>query len=301
MHDIALNRRSLVAAGALAAASLAVPAVALANEAAPAVDAKPAILVVSFGTSFNESRHITIGAIESAIREAYPGYDVRRAFTAQIIIDKLKERDGIQIDNVGEALDRLVADGVKQLVVQPTHLMDGYEYTDLANELETYSDKFDAIVLGAPLLTTDADFEAVIAAITAATAQYDDGKTAICFMGHGTEAPSNAVYAKLQEMLAADGYANYFVTTVEAEPTFDETVEAIAAAGYERAVLRPLMVVAGDHATNDMADVEDPESLASLLLAAGVQEVVSILEGLGQLVAIDELYVQHVADAMALL
>ena len=179
--------------------------------------------------------------------------------------------------------------------------MDGYEYTDLANELETYADKFDSIVLGTPLLTTDADFEAVIAAITAATAQYDDGQTAICFMGHGTEAPSNAVYAKLQEMLAADGYANYFVTTVEAEPTFDETVETIAAAGYERAVLRPLMVVAGDHATNDMADVEDPESLASLLLAAGVQEVVSILEGLGQLVAIDELYVQHVADAMALL
>ena len=253
---------------------------------------------MSFGTSFNESRHITIGAIESAIREAYPTCDVRRAFTAQTIIDKLKERDGVEIDNVQEALDRLVADGVKQVVVQPTHLMDGYEYTDLANELQTYSDKFDTIALGAPLLATDADFEAVIATITAATAQYDDGQTAICFMGHGTEAPSNAVYAKLQEMLTADGFTNYIVTTVEAEPSFSDAVEAVVAGGYTKAVLRPLMVVAGDHATND---IEDPESLASLLLAAGVEDVTCIIEGLGQLVGIDELYVAHVAEAMALL
>lgn len=298
MHSSALNRRSFVAAGALAAASLIAPAAAHADEA-PA--SKPAILVVSFGTSYNESRHVTIGAIESAIREAYPTYDVRRAFTAQTIIDKLKERDGVEIDNVEEALDRLIADGVKQLVVQPTHLMDGYEYTDLVNALQAYANKFDAIALGSPLLTTDADFEAVIATITAATAPYDDGETAICFMGHGTEASSNAVYTKLQEMLAADGFANYIVTTVEAEPTFDDAVEAVVAGGYTKAVLRPLMVVAGDHATNDMADTQDPESLASLLLAAGVENITCILEGLGQLVGIDELYVAHVAEAMALL
>ncbi len=298
MFETALSRRSAIAAGLTAAgAGLAAQAgIAQADEAkAP----KPVILVVSFGTSYNDSRHITIGAIEDAIRETYPDYDVRRAFTAQIIIDKLAERDGIVIDNFEQAMDKLVEEGVQKVIVQPTHLMAGYEYTDVLNSLQSnYADKFDAIVLGDPLLTSDEDYSAVVEAICDATAAYDDGQTAICFMGHGTEADSNEDYTHLQQVLTDVGHTSYFVGTVEATPTFDDVVEAAQAAGFTRAVLRPLMVVAGDHANNDMADTEDPDSFASKFIAAGF-EVECVVEGLGQLVAIDDIYVRHVADAIA--
>ena len=298
MFETALSRRSAIAAGLTAAgAGLAAQAgIAQADEAqAP----KPVILVVSFGTSYNDSRHITIGAIEDAIRETYPDYDVRRAFTAQIIIDKLAERDGIVIDNFEQAMDKLVEEGVQKVIVQPTHLMAGYEYTDVLNSLQqNYADKFDAIVLGDPLLTSDEDYSEVVEAICDATAEYDDGQTAICFMGHGTEADSNEDYAHLQQVLTDAGHTSYFVGTVEATPTFDDVVEAAQAAGFTRAVLRPLMVVAGDHANNDMADTEDPDSFASKFIAAGF-EVECVVEGLGQLVAIDDIYVRHVADAIA--
>ena len=298
MFETALSRRSAIAAGLVAAGTgLAAQAgIAQADEAkAP----KPVILVVSFGTSYNDSRHITIGAIEDAIRETYPDYDVRRAFTAQIIIDKLAERDGIVIDNFEQAMDKLVEEGVQKVVVQPTHLMAGYEYTDVLNSLQqNYADKFDAIVLGDPLLTSDEDYSEVVEAICDATAAYDDGQTAICFMGHGTEADSNEDYTHLQQVLTDAGHTSYFVGTVEATPTFDDVVEAAQAAGFTRAVLRPLMVVAGDHANNDMADTEDPDSFASKFIAAGF-EVECVVEGLGQLVAIDDIYVRHVADAIA--
>ena len=298
MFETALSRRSAIAAGLTAAgAGLAAEAgIAQADEAkAP----KPVILVVSFGTSYNDSRHITIGAIEDAIRETYPDYDVRRAFTAQIIIDKLAERDGIVIDNFEQAMDKLVEEGVQKVIVQPTHLMAGYEYTDVLNSLQSnYADKFEAIVLGDPLLTSDEDYSAVVEAICDATAEYDDGQTAICFMGHGTEADSNDDYTHLQQVLTDAGHTSYFVGTVEATPTFDDVVAAAQAAGFTRAVLRPLMVVAGDHANNDMADTEDPDSFASKFIAAGF-EVECVVEGLGQLVAIDDIYVRHVADAIA--
>ena len=255
------------------------------------------IMVVSFGTSYNDSRDATIGAIENAIADAYPEYEVRRAFTSQIIIDKLKERDGLEIDNVEEALDRAVADGVKTLVVQPTHLMDGYEYTDLTNALEDYKDKFEQIVLGTPLLTSDEDFEAVAKAIAEATASYDDGATAISFMGHGTEADSNEVYAKLQEVMTADGYENYFIGTVEAEPSLEDVIAAIKENGsYTKVVLEPLMVVAGDHANNDMAGDEE-DSWKSQIDAEGY-EVECILKGLGELPAIQDIYVAHTQAAI---
>ncbi len=298
MFETALSRRTAIAAGLTAAGAslVAQTGIAQADEAkAP----KPVILVVSFGTSYNDSRHITIGAIEDAIRETYPDYDVRRAFTAQIIIDKLAERDGIVIDNFEQAMDKLVEEGVQKVIVQPTHLMAGYEYTDVLNSLQSnYADKFDAIVLGDPLLTSDEDYSEVVEAICDATAEYDDGQTAICFMGHGTEADSNGDYAHLQQVLTDAGHTSYFVGTVEATPTFDDVVEAAQAAGFTKAVLRPLMVVAGDHANNDMADTEDPDSFASKFIAAGF-EVECVVEGLGQLVAIDDIYVRHVADAIA--
>ncbi len=260
-------------------------------------DETKAILVVSFGTSYNDSRELTIGGIENAIAEAFPEYEVRRAFTSQIIIDKLKERDGLEIDNVEEALDRAVADGIKELVVQPTHLMSGFEYTDLADTLKDYEDKFDSVVLSEPLLTSDEDFNAVIAAITDKLASYDDGQTAICFMGHGTEADSNSVYAKMQEMITAAGYENFYIGTVEATPSLDDVIAELKAnGGYTKVVLEPLMVVAGDHANNDMAGDEE-DSWKSILEGEGY-EVECILEGLGQVPAIQEIYVEHTKAAL---
>ncbi|MBQ7795305.1 MAG: sirohydrochlorin cobaltochelatase [Lachnospiraceae bacterium] len=256
-----------------------------------------AILVVSFGTSYNDNRDLSIGGIEAAFENAFPEYEIRRAFTSQIIIDVLKDRDGLEIDNVTEALDRAAADGIKELMVQPTHLMNGFEYKDLAKELTEYVDQFDKIILAEPLLMDDADFEVVADAITEKTASYDDGKTAICFMGHGTEDEANAVYGKMQEKLTAAGFENYYVGTVESEPTLNDVVAALKAKGtYENVVLEPLMVVAGDHANNDMAGDEE-DSWKTILTNEGYK-VECVLEGLGQIPAIQELYTTHMADAM---
>ena len=255
------------------------------------------LLVVSFGTSFNDSRRLTIGAIETALQEAFPDWSVRRAFTSQIIIDHVLKRDGEKIDNVSEALDRAADNGVKTLVVQPTHLMHGVEYTDLKNELAEYADAFDKIVLAEPLLNTDADFDMVAEAIVNATAKYDDGKTAVCFMGHGTEAESNGVYAKMQTILSEAGCEHYFVGTVEAEPSVEDVLKMVKAGEYSRVVLRPLMIVAGDHAHNDMAG-DDDDSWKSIFEAAGY-EVECVLEGLGQLPEVCGLFAEHTLEAMA--
>ena len=255
------------------------------------------ILIVSFGTSYSNSRHVTIGAIEDAIREAYPDYQVRRAFTAQIIIDKLKKEEKIEIDNVKQALERAVKNGVKTLVVQPTHLMNGLEYNELKKELDKYKDKFDKIALGEPLLTSDDDYKKVIAAITSDTKEYLDGETAICFMGHGTEAKSNKVYSTLQEKLKAAGYNDYFVGTVEAKPSVDDLIAQVKESGkYKKVILQPLMVVAGDHANNDMAG-DDKDSWVTKFKAAGF-EVKPVLRGLGQIYDIQKIYLEHVKAAI---
>lgn len=260
-------------------------------------DRKQAVLVVSFGTSYNDSRDITIGAIEKTISEAFPEYEVRRAFTSQIIIDKLKKRDGLEIDNVKEALERAMADGIERLVVQPTHLMNGYEYTDLEEELNEYQDKFSQIALAKPLLSSEEDFRAVAKAIASDMASYEDGETAVCFMGHGTEADSNSVYQRMQEVLIAEGYENFYIGTVEAEPGVEDVLKALNKAGkYKKVVLKPLMVVAGDHANNDMAGDEE-DSWKSIFTNAGF-EVKCVLEGLGQSEAIQDIYAAHTKAAV---
>ena len=254
------------------------------------------MLVVSFGTSYNDSRRLTIGAIENDIAAAFPEYSVRRAFTSQIIIDHVLSRDNIKIDNVTEALARASANGVKELVVVPTHLMDGYEYNDLVNEIANYADAFDRISVGRPLLDTDEDFAAVAQAVVDACKEYDDGETAICLMGHGTEADSNGVYEKMQNTLTAMGAENYFVGTVEAEPSLDTVLSLVKNGSYKRVVLRPLMVVAGDHANNDMAGDEE-DSWKSVFEAEGY-EVLCVVEGLGQLESIRDIYVRHARAAV---
>lgn len=255
------------------------------------------LMVVSFGTSYNDNRRLTIGAIEDAMEESFPDWSVRRGFTSQIIIDHVKNRDGEVIDNVKEALDRAVDNGVKTLVVQPTHLMDGYEYNDLVDEVAQYADAFEKVEIGKPLLTTDEDFRTVMEVITTETAEYDDGATAICFMGHGTEADSNRVYAKMQTLLADAGYDNYYIGTVEAEPTLEDVLAKVKEGGYTRVVLEPLMIVAGDHANNDMAGDEE-DSWKSVFEAEGY-EVVTLIRGLGEMEGIRQLLIQHAQDAIA--
>lgn len=256
------------------------------------------LLVLSFGTSFNDSRRLTIGAIEDQLEKSFPDYSVRRGFTANIVIDHVAKRDGEKIDDIDASLKRAVDNGVKNLVVQPTHLMNGLEYEELKGDIAQYSDAFDKIAIGQPLLSSDDDFSRVENAIVDWTKDYDDGETAIVFMGHGTSADSNGVYQKMQDLLTKDGHTNYFVGTVEATPSLDDVLAAVKKGGYKRVVLEPLMVVAGDHANNDMAG-DDDDSWKSMFNASGKFESVDCqIAGLGEIEAIQNLYVAHTAEAM---
>lgn len=254
------------------------------------------LLVLSFGTSYNDSRRLTIGAIENAIEAAVPDYAVRRGFTANIIIDHVNRRDGILIDDIDAALKRAVDNKVNTLVVQPTHLMSGIEYDEIIEKVANYSDAFDKVVFGDPLLTSDDDFERVEKAIVDWTSEYDDGETAICFMGHGTEHEANQVYQKMQDMLTADGYTNYFIGTVEAEPSLENVIAKVKEGSYKRVILEPLMVVSGDHANNDMAG-DDADSWKSAFEAEGY-EVECLLRGLGENEDIRKIYVDHAQAAI---
>ena len=259
-------------------------------------ESKPVLLVVSFGTSYNDTRAKTIDAVEAELQEAYPDYEVRRAFTSQIIIDILKERENLAIDNVTEAMERLVADGVKEVVVQPTHIMTGFEYDDMVKEVSAYESKFDSLKISKPVLTDDADYDAVVEALVAENSQLEAEDTVLVFMGHGTEHEANTTYAKLQEKLNAAGHENYIIGTVEATPTLEDVVAAVKASGAKKVVLSPLMIVAGDHANNDMAGDEE-DSWKSILTAEGF-EVSCQLKGLGEYEAIRQILIAHAADAM---
>ena len=254
------------------------------------------LLVLSFGTSFNDSRRLNIGAIENDLEKAFPDYSVRRGFTANIVIDHIQKRDGVKIDDVDEAMNRAVDNNVKNLVIQPTHLMNGLEYAELEEQVAQYADAFDKIAIGKPLLTSEEDFKRVEQALVDWTSEYDDGETAICFMGHGTEAESNEVYQKMQDLLTADGHENYFVGTVEASPSLDDVLAVVKAGSYKRVVLEPLMVVAGDHANNDMAGDEEG-SWKTAFEDAGY-EVTCLLRGLGENEEIRKIYVEHAQAAM---
>ena len=275
------------------------------------------LLVVSFGTSFNDSRAEDIGGVEKALQEANPDWSVRRAFTAQIIINHVQAREE-KIDNVEQALDRAVENGVKNLVVQPTHLMHGAEYDELVDALDGYKDKFETVTIAEPLLgevgsdatVVNEDKAAVAEAITAEavkTAGFDSLKaakedgTAFVFMGHGTSHTAKVTYSQMQTQMDTLGYKNVFIGTVEGEPeetACENVIEAVKAAGYKKVILRPLMVVAGDHANNDMAG-EDEDSWKSQFEASGAfDEIDTQIEGLGRIDAVEQLYVQHTKAAM---
>lgn len=276
------------------------------------------ILVVSFGTSFNNSRVADIKGIEDALQAAYPDWSVRRAFTAQIIINHVQARDGEKIDNVNQALDRAVNNGVKNLIVQPTHLMHGAEYDELIGELDNYKDQFESVQVAEPLLgevgadatVINADKKAVAEILTAEavkTAGYDsldaakeDG-TAFVFMGHGTSHTAKVSYSQMQTQMQELGYDNLFIGTVEGEPeetACEAVIDAAAEAGYTKVILRPLMVVAGDHANNDMAG-GDEDSWLSMFKASGKFDSVDTqIAGLGEIEGIQQIYVEHTADAM---
>ena len=276
------------------------------------------LLVVSFGTSFNDSRAEDIGGIEKALQTAYPDWSVRRAFTAQIIINHVQARDDEKIDNMDQALERAVNNGVKNLIIQPTHLMHGAEYDELKEAVDNYKDKFESVTIAEPLLgevgddatVINDDKNAVAEAITAQAVEsssYDsldaaeaDG-TAFVFMGHGTSHTAKISYSQMQTQMNELGYKNVFIGTVEGEPeetSCENVIEAVKAAGYKKVVLRPLMVVAGDHANNDMAG-DDDDSWKSQFEASGAfDEIDTQIEGLGRIDAIEQLYVQHTQAAM---
>jgi sirohydrochlorin cobaltochelatase len=269
------------------------------SEADNIVNAAPAdkvLLVLSFGTSFNRSRSLTIGGIEAALQAAYPDYQVRRAFTSQIIIDKLASREGLVIDNVEDAMNRLVLDKVKEVVIQPTTVMSGFEYDDIISEVMPFADKFESFKIGKNLLYDDADYDAVAEAIVNEAAEFRADGTDIVFMGHGTEHASNGTYAKLQGVLNAKGCDDYIIGTVEAEPSLEDVQALLTEKGAKKVVLRPLMIVAGDHANNDMAGDEE-DSWKTVLTEAGY-DVVTVIEGLGQIKAIQDIFINHVRDAI---
>ena len=276
------------------------------------------ILVVSFGTSFNDSRVADIKGIEDAIQKAFPDWSVRRAFTAQIIINHVQARDGEKIDNVDQALQRAVDNGVKNLIVQPTHLMHGAEYDELMKAVEEYKDNFETVKVAEPLLgevgtdatVINADKKAVAETLTAEavkTAGYDsleaakeDG-VAFVFMGHGTAHVAKVSYSQMQAQMEDLGYDNVFIGTVEGEPedtACEAVIDKVAEAGYTKVILRPLMVVAGDHANNDMAG-DDDDSWKSMFNASGKFDSVDTqIAGLGSIADIEKIYVQHTTDAI---
>ncbi|MBR0128013.1 MAG: sirohydrochlorin cobaltochelatase, partial [Firmicutes bacterium] len=285
----------------------------------------------SFGTSFNDSRATDIGGVEKALAEAYPDWSVRRAFTAQIIINHVQARDGEKIDNMQQALDRAVANEVKNLVIQPTHLMHGAEYDELKEAVDAVADQFESVEIAEPLLgevgasadEVNPDKEAVAKAVVAAAVESAGAEsldalkadgTALVLMGHGTGHEANITYDQMQTQMKNLGYENVFVGTVEGNPpdtALPEVKKALEAAGYSKVILRPMMVVAGDHANNDMAgdwgeafanggefEVEGADEAVDIGEGLGEENVTSQIEGMGRVADIQKIYIDHAGAVM---
>jgi len=256
---------------------------------------KKGILAVSFGTSVNETREKTIDAIENDFQKSFPDFQVYRAWTSKMIIKKLLKRDGVHIDTVTQAMEKMLSEGVTTLVVQPTHVINGVENDQMIKDVMAYQDQFEKIVFGSPLLTTEEDSKAVIQAVMKEFSDFPSDE-ALVFMGHGTTHYANSIYAALDYRFKDMGYPNVFLGTVEAYPSLDTLLKLVNALGAKRVTLAPFMVVAGDHAINDMSS-EDQDSWRSQFEAAGF-EVNCILKGLGEYQEIRNLYIHHIEDAL---
>lgn len=256
---------------------------------------KKAILVISFGTSYEETRKKTIDAIEQDLRTAFGDYEFRRAYTSPTIIRILKERDGIQIDNVEQALNRLLQDGYRIVVAQTTHVIHGFEYDKLMETIERFRGRFDALECGEPLLTDEGDYRQSARIMAEELADYRKPGTDLVLMGHGTEHTANVSYARLQQAFFDQGFEDCLVGTVEASPTLENMVKLVQARKSARVVLTPFMVVAGNHAVMDMAG-EDGNSWKSRLERAGYQ-VECVMKGFGEYPAIRQMYVEHAKEA----
>lgn len=255
-----------------------------------------AILAVSFGTGCRKELDMTIGAIEKTIAAAFPDYSVCRAFTSRAVIGRLKEQGGLDVDDVEKALDRAADDGAAELIVQPTHLLEGHDYTELRKILKKKQGKFSRAAVGRPLLSSDADLDAVIRAVTDRTAGLGGKETAICLMGHGTEGEGNNVYARMQDKLERGGCGSYYIGVMESRPSLEEVLQMMEGRGYQKVVLMPLMVTAGHHARKEMAG-DGKNSWKSVLESRGY-EVRCVMEGLGQIPAVRNIYADHAREAM---
>lgn len=256
---------------------------------------KPVLLVVSFGTSHEEACRKNIGAIEDALRKAFPNYEIRRAFTSKMIVNKLRS-EGVYVDTVREALDRLVNEGVREAVIQPTHVMPGTEYEMMRDEAAAFYGRFDRLAIGRPLLSDENDYNEMQRIICAMADEYDDPDTAFVLMGHGTVHNANAGYAKLQRRINAAGRSNVFIGTVEAMPTVHYIRALIRLGDYKRIVIAPLMIVAGDHAVNDMAG--DSEDSWKRIFEDDGFKVECVLRGLGENADVRRLMIRHAAAAI---
>lgn len=256
---------------------------------------KKAILVVSFGTSYHDTREKTIGAIEKDIQAAYPTFELRRAFTSQMIIKKLKERDNLAIDTVEEAMDRLVREGYGMVICQPTHVMHGYEYDEMVAAMEPYKEKIQIIAYGEPLLSSNADYQSVVAAIKGEFPNLKEDE-AVVLVGHGTEHFANADYAALAYRFQAENAKNILVGTVEAFPDMAVIIKSLQEQRPSKVYLMPFMIVAGDHAVNDIASDEEGSWKMEIEKAGFPTE--ALLKGLGEIKGIRQIYVNHVGAAI---
>ena len=259
------------------------------------MEKKTGIITVSFGTAYPETREKTIGAIEKAIAGAFPRCAHYRAFTSGMVLRRIAREENLHIDTLDQAMTRAAGDGVRELTVQPTLFMPGREYGKLKQIVEENRQLFDRVALGAPLIGSEEDCRLVAQALKKEADAFSDGETAVCLMGHGTDVEANRVYEVLQQALRDLGSGHIFIGTVESVPGIEELLTAVSDGDFRRVVLSPLMVVAGDHACNDMAGSE-PDSWASRFRAADF-EVRCVLRGLGELEDIRNIYVAHAKAA----
>lgn len=260
---------------------------------------KKKLLVVSFGTKYKKTRENTIGAIERDLNRVFSDYEVHRSFTSQTVIRLIEQAEGIKVDSVSDAMGSFVREGAEQVVVLPTHFMDGREYYKLVEQVENFRDEIKEIRIGGPLIRTDSeeDMMEVCKAIAAFTEEFRDEETAVCFMGHGTDVRSNQIYEKMQELFRESGHDNLYIGTVEAYPTAMDVLHQLKKKQYKKVILEPLMIVAGDHAVHDMAG-DDDTSWKSLFEKEGY-EVECVLKGMGEIPDIRNLFVKHVKELIS--